>query len=114
MRLLLFLLLLIGACKGESVPKDIFPPEKMEAVLYDIIRADEYVDHSSLADSTYRQLTKRTTLYDSVFHLHSINKKEYERSMKYYENRPDLLKVILDSLHSKTDPSKNVKVVDSL
>ena len=96
------------------MPKEVFPPEKMEVVLYDIIRADELVDLSSLKDSTYRQLSKRTALYDSVFQLHSISKEDYDKSIQFYESRPDLLKVILDTLHSKTDPTKNIKVVDSL
>jgi hypothetical protein len=106
--------LFIWACRGGDVPKGVFSQEKMEAVLYDIIRADEYADQSGLTDSAFRRPAMRMALYDSVFHLHSIDKKDYEKSMKFYESRPDLLKVILDSLHSKTDPAKNVKVVDSL
>ena len=115
MRCLPFLLLFVWSCDSKSLPKDVFTPEKMEAVLYDILRADDLVEFSSLKDSAYRQLSKRTALYDSVFQLHSINKDDYEKSMDFYESRPDLLKVILDSLHSRTDPARNTKIiVDSL
>ncbi|GAA4747734.1 DUF4296 domain-containing protein [Flavisolibacter ginsenosidimutans] len=102
MRFLFLSLFFLFSCSGE-VPKGVLPPKKMEAVLYDVIRADEWVDFASLQDSTFRKFSKRTALYDSVFRLHSISKDDYRKSMSFYQGRPDLLKEILGSLKAKSD-----------
>lgn len=104
MRRLFFLSLIIISCSSPT-PKNVFPPEKMEAVWYDIIRADELVDFSVIQDSTYRDFSKRSALYDSIFHIHQISKEGFQHSMSYYQGRPDLLKDILDALHKRTDPA---------
>ena len=102
--LLLFIFFLLS-CSGEAVPKDVFPPKKMTAVLYDIILADEWVDFARMQDSTFFKFSKRTAIYDSVFRIHGIKKEQYQKSMNFYQGRPDLLKQILDSLKSKADTS---------
>ena len=105
MRLIIFSsVLVLLACSGEpSVPKGVLPPEKMEAVLYDVMRADEMANFYSLKDSTYHNFSKRTALYDTIFHLHGIGKETFQKSMNYYQGRPDLLKIIFDNLQKKAD-----------
>jgi hypothetical protein len=102
MRYLSFLFcLLLLACSGSSVPKDVLPQHKMQAVLYDVIRADEMVDFLKLSDSTWQPFTRRTALYDSIFQLHEIKKEAFQNSLQFYQGRPDLLKEILDELQKK-------------
>lgn len=101
--LALLLLIFFASCSGEDVPKDVMPPDKMEAVLYDVILADELADFSSMQDSTYRNLGKRTVLYDSIFRNHNITKQAFQKSFEFYQQRPDLLRTILDSLQTKPD-----------
>ena len=113
--LLLLSIFFVLSCSGESVPKDVFPPKKMTAVLYDIILADEWVDFARMHDSTFMNFSKRAAVYDSVFRLHGIRKEEYQKSINYYQGRPDLLKEILDSLKTKADttspkPIKRAKI----
>lgn len=115
MRLLLLLSFFVLSCSGNSIPKDVFAPQKMTAVLYDIVLADEWVDFTRMHDSTYMNFSKRAAVYDSVFQLHEINKEQYRKSMAYYQSHPDLLKEVLDSVKSKTDttyerPLKKVKI----
>lgn len=111
MRQFFILPLLFCACSGSpSVPKDVLPPEKMQAVLYDVIRADEMVDFLRLSDSTYQHFSKRTAMYDTVFQLHKVKKEAFQKSMKYYQGRPDLLKQIFDNLQkSVPDTSRIIK-----
>lgn len=103
MRIFLLVSLFVCSCSGESVPKGVLPPEKMEAVLYDLIRADELVDFSIIQDSSYRNFSKRSSFYDSISHIHGLTKEALQKSWLYYQGRPDLLKKILESLHAKTD-----------
>ena len=112
MRRLLFLALVLCACSGTpSVPRGVMPPQKMEAVLYDVIRADETVDFLQISDSTYRIFSRRVALYDTVFQLHAIRKEDFQKSLRYYQGRPDLLKGILDDLQKKaTDTARMRKI----
>lgn len=109
MRNFFFLTAFLLACSNNtSVPKDVLPPAKMGAVLYDVIAADEMVDFLKLGDSTYQPFSRRTALYDTVFRIHSTTKNEFKKSLEYYQSRPDLLKGLLDSLQKRlTDTSGN-------
>lgn len=102
MRKLCILALLFCACsRSPAVPKEILPPEKMAPVLYDAITADEMTDFLRMADTAYQHFSKRTALYDTVFQLHGITKETFQKSMRYYQGRPDLLKQIFDDLQNK-------------
>ena len=106
MRVFLLLPFFLWACSGTPpVPKNVLPPEKMGAVLYDVIRADEMADFLQTNDSTYRIFSKRASLYDTIFRLHAVNKQAFQQSLNYYQGRPDILKSILDSLQKRVSPS---------
>lgn len=109
MRLLFFLLLFCSCSNNSSVPKGVLPPKKMEAVLYDAILADEWVGFASLQDSTFRPFSKSTALYDSILHIHDITKETFQKSFQFYQQHPDILKEILESLRQKTDTTLNKK-----
>lgn len=112
----LFFFLIIGlwACSGSSsVPQGVLPQEKMQAVLYDAIRADEMTDFLQTTDSTYRMFSKRTALYDTIFQLHKVKKEEFQKSMKYYQGRPDLLKEIFDDLQKKVTDTSQKRVLSA-
>lgn len=94
--------LLLLSCSGE-VPSGVLPPKRMEAVLYDVIRADEWVDFSITQDSANRKFSKRTALYDSVFRLNKVTKEQYRKSLAFYQGRPDLLKKVFDEMRIKSD-----------
>ncbi len=108
-KFLLIVPVIFLSCEG-PYPKDVLPPEKLKDVLFDITRADELVDLSSITDSTYRGNQKRYALYDSVFRIHGVSKRQYERSREWYQSRPDLLKPLLESVRDRTDTSKKPKL----
>lgn len=81
-----------------SVPKDVLPPKKMQAVLWDVMQADEMAEYYSAKDSTFRSLSKHVDYYQKVFSIHKISKEDFTRSLSYYENHPAALKTIIDSL----------------
>lgn len=112
MRRLRFLLVAVCilSCKS-SVPKNILPPKKMQAVLWDVMLADEMAEYYSSKDSTLRGLQKHVDYYQKVFAVHKINKQDFTRSLNYYENHPAVLKTILDSLQKF---SERLQKADSL
>ena len=96
-------LFLVCSCKEDSVPEDVFSEEKMGNVLYDILLADEWVDYTRMYDSSYMNFPKRAAIYDSVFQVHGITKQDYQKSMGYYEGRPDVLKEIFETIGKRAD-----------
>ena len=98
LRILLFAVLCFS-CKS-SIPKDVLPPKKMQAVLWDVMQADELAEYYSAQDSSFRSLFKHIDYYHKVFAVHKIRKENFTKSLAYYENHPSKLKPILDSIQS--------------
>jgi hypothetical protein len=90
---------LIFSCKS-SVPGDVLPAKKMQAVLCEVMQADAMAEYYEASDSTFRSLSKHVDYYQKVFSIHKISKEDFTRSLNYYESHPDRLKPILDSLQS--------------
>ena len=98
--LVIFITAFYVACKNDNnVPGGILPPKQMQAVLWDLMRADQFVIRYILPkDSTFIKSLESIKLYQQVFNLHEISKEKFEKSFSYYQRHPDLLKVIMDSL----------------
>ncbi len=68
--------------------------------MWDLMRADAYVSDFIMKDSTRDKKAESAIFYEKVFALHSTNQEAFNKSMAFYESRPDLLKIITDSLRS--------------
>lgn len=103
MRLVLaaFLCCLVACGRSDKVPSGILPKPKMQAVLWDMIRADELVSYKASMDTAVKLLPASASLYQSVFQLHHITEKEFKESFRYYETHPKLFRPVLDSLSKK-------------
>lgn len=103
MRLIFFFcLLFIFSCSAkQEIPKDILPQVKMEAVLWDILRADEFVSNFGRKDTTRTTKEKSIYLYEEIFRIHKTNKLQFEKSVDFYNLHPDLFKTIVDSLEKR-------------
>ena len=102
----IFCLIIVAACRNDNrIPSGILPQHKMEAVLYDIMKADQFLaDFVIRGDSGLDKSTESLKLYEKVFALHHISKEEFIKSYSFYETHPALLKVIMDSIsRSKTE-----------
>jgi len=78
--------------------KDILPPEKMEVVLWDLMRSDEFALNFIKPDSSKTIKDESLQLYDKIFQIHKIDKDRFKKSFIYYKNNPQLLQPILDSI----------------
>ncbi len=95
-----FTFIFIG-CSLNSVPKEILSAQKMEKVVYDLMQVDEYLNNFVAKDSLVDIKKKRSIFYSQVFKLHNTNRKEFYTSYKYYQQHPDMQKVLFDSLYAK-------------
>jgi Domain of unknown function (DUF4296) len=95
-------LFLITSCKDKNkIPKDIFPKEKMQAVLWSMINAGEFLNGYVLYKDSVDNLAESLKAYGQVFQVHHITKEEFDKSYMYYREHPDLMKVILDSISKR-------------
>src|SRR5688500_10321337 len=97
--LFVFLCTVLLSCSNEK--KGILPEEKMEAVMWDLLRADEWVNYEFSIDSNFRREEKLDSLYSHVFSIHHVGVAEFRKSLDYYQKHPEALKPILDSLQKK-------------
>jgi len=101
------LLLVFGCVRSDRVPKNIIPQNEMRKIMWDLMRADAYVSDFIMKDSTRDKNTESGILYEKVFAIHSTTQEAFQKSMTFYESRPDLLKVITDSLRSDEKKVQN-------
>jgi len=103
--ILLFIYLL--SCSEKRQVNDILPEDKMREVMWDLMRADQYVTAFLLKDSTHNKKAESIKLYEEIFQIHKITREQFKTSFDYYSSRPDLLRPILDSLAKrKMEPAR--------
>ena len=91
-----FLFSIIGCNAGNDMPEGILPPQKMQHVMWDMIQADGFASYS--LDTMMRKPAKRMELYRTVLNTHKLSQEAFQKNIHFYESRPDLLKIVLDSL----------------
>ena len=66
---ILLLLMSFFSCSEKEQKKGILPENEMREVMWDMMRADQYVTAFLLKDSTYNKRDESIRLYDEIFHL---------------------------------------------
>ena len=97
-RVIIIAIFFLMGCSSRPVPKTIIAPNEMKAVMIDMIKADEFINTILMKDSSLDLKKRRTELYDQVFTLHKTSHKEFYNSYSYYQQHPDLNKILFDSL----------------
>ena len=99
-RLIAFIFfLLTAACRDNGVPGKVLPQKKMQSILWDLLRADQFLaDYVLNKDSTLNKKTESQKYYQEVFDIHNITREEFQRSFSYYQSHPALMKAIMDSI----------------
>jgi hypothetical protein len=90
--------IVMQSCGGTDIPSDVLPPEKFSRVMWDMMRADEMTVEARAADTGVNIETYAEKLYLQVFAIHQTTKEEFKRSFDYYQGRPDLSKILFDTL----------------
>jgi hypothetical protein len=89
----------VSCRNNEKIPSHILPPEKMQPVMWDMIRADQFLaDYVFSRDTTLSRKEESIQLYREILALHGLTQEQFRESYYYYRSRPDLLRVIMDSL----------------
>jgi hypothetical protein len=101
MKKLIFILAVFwtASCSPDrKLPDGIIPQQQMRLIIWDLIRADEYINNFVAQSNKADLKTERLILYEQIFKLHHVNQQQFRKSLAFYQSRPDLFKVIADSL----------------
>jgi len=104
----------ISCTNKKKIPKDILQQQKMQAVLWDMISAGEFLSAFVLnKDSIINKDSTKLKIYGQVFQVHRITKEQFEKSYSYYRDHPELIKEIVDSLSKKQGVSSQPWYADT-
>jgi hypothetical protein len=95
----LFSILILFSCNTHNhIPADVIKPADMQTIMWDMIRADNLAEERVRRDSFLNLNHENLKLVNEVFAIHKIKKSDFDRSLLFYQNNPDLLRVVLDSV----------------
>lgn len=103
------------SCKSKDrTPGGLLPKEKMQAVLWDIMRADQFLtDYVFNKDTAADKSKESAKMYQQIFSLHKITWDEFRQSFAYYNKRPELIRPILDSIAASSGQTGIVPKADT-
>jgi len=98
--LIVTIFFLMQACSNkDKLPQGVLPKEKMREIMWDMIRAGEFLQSYVLPkDSTINKAAEHQKWYDKIYEIHKTNKADFEKSYAYYKAHPMLMKDMLDTL----------------
>jgi hypothetical protein len=109
MRYLIFItgfFFIVGCNNKTSTPSGILGREKMQLVMWDMIRADVYTEQFIKKDSSKNIAIENLKLQNAIFSIHKVTRSQYYKSYDYYISHNDLIRVVLDSMSAKADREK--------
>lgn len=108
---LFFLVFFFSCADKKKVPSGILPPEKMQHVFWDYIRADVFTRDFIKKDISKNDTVENINLQNKIFNYYKISRKDFYRSYDYYTNHSELMSVLIDSMLAKQNrvKVKNIK-----
>lgn len=108
--LVLGLIFFISCGNNEEMPAGILKPDKMQAVLWDVIQAEAFTEQFIKKDSSKDAVKENLKMQQEIFAVHHITKELFYKSYDYYKTNGTELKKILDSIIVQDDRKKNTKI----
>lgn len=97
---LLIIVLLTIACSDK--PRGVLPEEKMQAVLWDLAMAGEYINgYVYYKEPSANRAVLNNELLKEIYKVHDITKAQFDKSLDYYKQHPKTLISMLDSIVAK-------------
>ena len=101
---------LFYSCK-ESVPSGLIQKNKMQEILWDVLRADALTQQLVKGDSAKLLADENVKLTKDVFLIHNVTEEQFQNSYDYYTHHPDIMSSMLDSLNAQqTRMSNNIQI----
>jgi len=111
MRIFILLLCSLAAvcssCRDKNkIPEGILKPDKMQAVMWDVVRADIFTRDFIIKDTAKNATEENLKLQQEIFAIHHISKEDFYKSYNYYNLNTGLMKAVMDSMINKAEKKK--------
>lgn len=103
----IMLLLTLVSCGNKFGQPDILPPNKMQTVLWQVLRAEAFTNGFIKKDSARNVLEENVKLQKRIFAENGVTREQFYNSYTYYKNHPGQFKVIMDSIISYANRTRN-------
>ena len=94
---------IIGCKDKTGTPSGILGKQKMQSVMWDIIRAEVFTEQFMKKDSLKNISMENLKLQNAIFSIHKVTRSQYYESYDYYVSHTDLIRLVLDSMSAKAD-----------
>jgi hypothetical protein len=110
------LFVLLVACNNEAKNEQQIPFEKMQTVVWQLLKADELYARKSVTDSTWKASKKNVVFYQQIFDLNKVDRTQFYKQMENLKAHPVEFKTLMDSVESlsKREKNKTIPTVKSL
>jgi hypothetical protein len=101
------MIILVATCGCQSrqdVPFDILSTDKMEKVLFDMLRSGHMVNNFILSkDSSINKDQAQIEWLNKVLIFHAVSEQQFKKSFSYYQQHPELMAKVMDSISKKEE-----------
>ncbi|HMK05317.1 MAG TPA: DUF4296 domain-containing protein [Ferruginibacter sp.] len=110
--IVLFVVMALASCgKKNPIPPGILVPDKMQAVLWDVIRADAFTTDFIKKDSAKNAAEENIGLQQKIFSMHHVSKEDFYTSYDYYKLNTTLMKDMIDTMLVRAERERSKKPV---
>jgi hypothetical protein len=110
--IILILLVFVFSCgRKDKVPEGVLEPAKMEKVITDLLMSESFAESYLLLDTSKKRDEWFTGELNKVLAIQDVTQVQIRKSLDFYKTRPDLFKVIIDSINARAQRNRD-KVYD--
>ena len=104
----LIILVFSFSCNSKpAAPANLLTRDKMEDVLWDLMRADLFINnYMVIKDPNLDKKKEGVELYTKILKLHNVSQEQFNSSIAYYRSQPEEMKVLLDSISRRSDTAQ--------
>jgi hypothetical protein len=107
---ILSLVILFSCENKQTEPAGILKPAKMQAVLWDVMRADAFTTEFVKKDSSKNDVEENLKLQQEIFAIHHISREDFYKSYEYYKKNSAQMKTVIDSMISEAEKKQTPKI----
>ena len=83
----------------------------MQAVLWDVIKADVFTAEFLKKDSSKNAAAENLKLQQQIFAIHKVSKADFYRSYDYYKAHTEIFKQVMDSMVVRAEKDRYQKTI---
>jgi hypothetical protein len=92
---------ILSCSRKSKLPEGVLPQKTMINVMWDLLRADQYISTFLIPDPGRSKKDSSVKLYEEIFSIYKISPEQFRKSLNYYRSDPILLQPIIEGMSTK-------------